>query len=640
MTVIAHELRGFPAAGGIGTATTFLTLALARAGHDVELLAGVGTPTSVDPHWAGIYERAGVRVRWVPPVEERVEPWQFLHPHGIAIGLREQPADVVVAHDFGAPAYVALRLRQAGLAFEDTLFVVFCHGPRRYILDLSPTLGPKDLQHVLGVGVLEQASVELADVVVSPSAYLLEWMRSERWRLPERTFVIPYFTRSGATGEPVAPPAPSDDDGRLRRLAFFGRLDVKKGLRQLAAALNALEPELLERLELEFLGRPTASWPTARVEALLSERTRRALREISFHTGLDQHQALARLSRPGTLAVMPSLQENSPNTVYECFEHGIPFVASNVGGVPELVDPAERDRVLFEPTAAGVEAALRRALAEERVRPPRPAFSAEASSERWEEVLQLRPEPPRQDAGGEVEAIVVARGPAASAPCRAALERQSHEPLQLTVAEVGADATSVEAAREQALRAGSAPFVLLLDGDDVPEPELVSTLLRAQAASDADVVTCGLRLAAHEETALRFFSGDPGGLGAVSNDYGNVALIRRSVLGDTATAWPAEADPDWPLLARLAASGARIVSVPAPLVTRSRRPGSVEDAPGDALLVAAELERALPEAAQTTARLAAGLAASRRSGPAAPADGFVRRARSAFRRLLSATARA
>ena len=75
-----------------------------------------------------------------------------------------------------------------------------------------------------------------------------------------------------------------------------------------------------------------------------------------FETKLDQHEALARLSERGTLAVMPSLEDNSPNTVYECLERSIPFMASNVGGIPELVAPEDRPRVLFEPTAEGVAA--------------------------------------------------------------------------------------------------------------------------------------------------------------------------------------------------------------------------------------------------------------------------------------------
>src|SRR5207253_5332393 len=100
--------------------------------------------------------------------------------------------------------------------------------------------------------VLEQASLELADVVVSPSAYLVDWMRNAGWQLPEQTLVIPYFTRSGALGE--HPPAPAKTGNGVTRLAFFGRLEDKKGVRSFVAGVNRLDPELLHGAELEFIG--------------------------------------------------------------------------------------------------------------------------------------------------------------------------------------------------------------------------------------------------------------------------------------------------------------------------------------------------------------------------------------------------
>jgi glycosyltransferase involved in cell wall biosynthesis len=552
VTVIAHEFRGIRPCGGMGTATTFLALALARAGHSVEMLLGRDTPPTLDEYWENVYARAGVSLRRAPRGE--CEPWHFVDSHSIELGLRESPPDVVIAHDFGAPAYTALRLRQAGIAFEDTLFVVFCHGTRGYVMDVSPNLAPKDLRNLLGMVVHERAAVELADVVVSPSAYLVDWMREQGWQLPERTLVIPYFTGPAATGETASRRVWSESE-RLDRLAFFGRVDEKKGVRPFAAALNALEGELLEGLQLEFVGKTTSTWPQERVRDLLSPAEARGL-SVSFETELDQHEALARLSRPGTLTVMPSLQENSPNAVYECLEHGIPFMASHVGGVAELIAPEDHARVLFEPTAPAIEAMLRRVLSNGGVPPPaRPAFLAGDSLERWAEVIELRPE------------------------------------------------------RHAGARATSEPFVLLLDEDDVPEPGLQEVLERAQARTGADVVSCGLRIRSDDGTEkVHFFSGDAGGLGALSNVYGTVALIRGSLLDGRESSWQAEGDPAWPLLAGLAAEGAHIVSLPVPLVTCQKPPGSIEANPSDALLVAQQLERALAEPLRSTARLVGGLA--------------------------------
>ena len=621
VTIVTHELRGFLPVGGMGTATTYLALALARMGHAVEILLGVmHRPESIQPDWEALYRGAGIRIRPVAPTDEAVEPEHFMRTHGVGRALQADAPDVVVVHDLGAPAYSALRLRQVGLALQDTLFVVFCHGTRRWVLDMSRQLRVADLEHVLALSTLERMSLELADVVVSPSAYLVQWMNGQGWRLPERTLVIPYLTRSAALGEP--PPKPANGATALQRIAFFGRLEEKKGLKPFAAALNRLEPELLQRVELEFIGKTTATWTRERVEQLLTEETTRALRRISFEGELDQTEALERLSRPGTLAVTPSLGDNSPNTVYECIERGIPLIASNIGGIPELIAAEDRARVLFEPTPDGIAEALRRALADGRMlRPPRPGFSGADSYRRWGEIVDMRPHRRVTTADGPVDVVVVnRRSREALGRCLSALERQTYANFRVHVS-AGA---FVAEARQRGLRAGTAPYVVFLDEEDVPEAELLETLLRAQAASGADVVSCGVRLETAEgRGTLQFFSGQPGGLGALANGYGTVALLRREVLGDEETAWPAERDPDWPLLARCTAAGASVISIPAPLATRTARVGSVDDDPSDALLAVNELEHALPVSLRGTARLTAGLAVNAPPAPTASAGGGV-----------------
>src|SRR5204863_10170494 len=143
-------------------------------------------------------------------------------------------------------------------------------------------------------------------------------------------------------------------------------------------------------------------------------------------------------------------------------------------------------------------------------------------NERWSEVVSLRPRLPSRTPAGPVDVVVVHRGSReALSRCLSALERQSHADLRVTVAE----GASVEAARAAGRRAGTAPYIVFLDEEDVPDDDLLETLLRARSASGADVVTCGLRLAGdRERPTLQLFSGEPRGLGLLSNDYGTVAL--------------------------------------------------------------------------------------------------------------------
>ena len=559
MTFVADELLGY-AGNGIGTTTTFVSLALARRGHDVTVLfAGPPRNGPVTAVWQSLYEDSGVLVRELAPGDGNVEPRHFARARDVEAALRVDPPDVVVVQDLGAPAYTALRLRRLGLAFERTSFVVFCHGTRQWVTDVSRKI--RVLPGAHAVTVLERASVELADAVVSPSAYLVDWMRDEGWRLPMQTFVIPHVSRAAATGE--RRPAPVEPAERVERIAFFGRLEERKGVGPFVEAVNALDADV----DVEFLGRPTPLWPVERIRELLRNE------HVAFETGLDQHEALERLRRPGTLAVIPSFEENSPNVIYECLENGIPFIASDVAGIRELVAADDHARVLFEPTPEGIVAALGRALANGgALRPARAAFDDEDSLRRWEHVLALPAHPPPPAGAGALEP----------------------------------------------------GWVVLRDDGDVDGPELVETLVRAQEVSGADVVTCGVSV----NGTTHLFPGEPGALGLLTNGYGTVALVRSALVEGR------EGEARWPLVAQLSLEGAKIVSVPLPLATTTTAPATLQTQPVQALRVLASFERALPEKLSFLAELVTRTAAAEPVASQAPRRSFVRRVLARLARTL------
>ena len=168
---------------------------------------------------------------------------------------------------------------------------------------------------------------------------------------------------------------------------------------------------------------------------------------------------------------MPSLADNSPLAVYECLEHGTPFIASDSGGIAELVAVEDHSRVLFEPTPEGVATALRRVLSSNPpVRPARPAFAGSVSLAAWNEVLRVTASAPE---------VSVTSGP-------------------------------------------DTDWALVLADGDAPDPDLLETLIRAQVASGADAVTCGVRSGA----GVTLFAGETGGLGVVGNRFGGAGLVR------------------------------------------------------------------------------------------------------------------
>lgn len=62
--------------------------------------------------------------------------------------------------------------------------------------------------------------------------------------------------------------------------------------------------------------------------------------------------------------VLPSIYEGIPMTLIEAMGTGIPIVASNVGGIPDMIEN-EKSGLLCEPTVEGVAASLKRLISSE-----------------------------------------------------------------------------------------------------------------------------------------------------------------------------------------------------------------------------------------------------------------------------------
>ncbi|HSI97140.1 MAG TPA: glycosyltransferase, partial [Gaiellaceae bacterium] len=407
-----------------------------------------------------------------------------------------------------------------------------------------------------------------------------------RWPVPDSAAVVQYLSQATALDEPP-PRAPTGVP--VRRLAFFGQMREGKGIRVLLESLALLEPELLEGVELLFLGRVTRRWTPESVTAFLDDRVKERLASIRFETELDRSAALAELRVPGTLALMPSLLDNSPNTVSECVEQGIPLVASTAGGIPELVAEEDRARVLVEARPEVLTEALRRALINpDGFRPARPARDPRAALDAWLELVESiapsgRPHASSVPADPPRVSVVAVGGASAAEAARRLASATRAAAVDVVTA----------ASRAAGLADAGGEWVLFLDETHRPDGGMIEALVGAQAASEADVVTCAVRVdSGADGPRTRLFLGDAGSLGLIENHYGVVALTRRSLLDASAVPAEGKPDPTWPLLVHLVLSGARVASVPDPLAGFTGRPGTIRDVPGYGLAVLSRFERA------------------------------------------------
>src|SRR2546430_3391799 len=431
ITVVASELLGRAGTGGAGTADSLLAVALARHGHRVELLVASGRDIqSVSAEWTRTYKSAGVEVRFLSRMEG-VRPSYLAPTLEVYRALREKPPDLVIVDDWRGLGWAAMRARQGGLALTETAFVVHCHGPARVLAEFAQKV--PDTVARFGEEVTERASIELADAVVSPSAWLLGWMDAHGWPVPEAAETIQYVRQSVALDEA---PRRAPSGAPIGRVAFFGQLREGKGIRIFLEALAALEPKLLQGKELLFLGSATARWPTERILDAVGPELKTGLAGVHVHTQLEREEALEELCKPGTLAVIPSLLDNAPNTVSECIEHGIPFVAARTGGIPELVAVADQSRVFSGATAEDIARGLGVALAsEDGIEPAKHGRDPGEALAAWLELVESVSPTRRERASPALQVGVVATDDASAEHAHRLAQNTHTVPVEIVRAE-------------------------------------------------------------------------------------------------------------------------------------------------------------------------------------------------------------
>ncbi len=573
--IASYEFVGPTRTGGIGTAYTSLADALAEEGHEVVVLFSGGEEPGGDPfaHWAGQYRKRGIELHALAPGKPLARDLGLGHQvralrvyEWLRDADRERPFDVIHFPEVLGHAVFAVEAKRLGLAFAGATLVLGTHSSTSWVLETNGTLLQARDNFVDDF--CERRSVEEADVVVSPSAYMIDWMRSKGWVLPDRSFVQQYV-RSGAVGELAASasgPDPLGGPGETE-LVFFGRLEPRKGLRVFCDALDALaERGGPPPSRVTFLGK--ASTIDGRpADDYVRERAEAWQWPVEVISHLNQPQAVAYLRAPGArLTVIPSLADNSPNTVYEALALRLRFIASRVGGTAELIDPRDLGAATFDPGrpedersralgAGRLADRLADALGAEGLDPPRVAVEADVSRRAhvdWHAALAGR--------GGEGGAT------AKAAPLPVVIVGADPGLLARTRASLG-DAAEVSEAPSHAEAGPGAGPTLYVDAGIELEPGAADLLAGALATSGDELAGLTVHPTAGGEIP-RLPLGGPPLHGLFRRCFGDAAFVATGAavaeLGGFDAGVPADMQAHV-LLARASLAGKRIASVPEPL---------------------------------------------------------------------------
>ncbi len=613
--IITPDIAGPIRNGGIGTACAAIARLLAQRGHEVSVLYTLGSYTETDgiEFWRRVYAEEGIDLIPCPEVEERVEPhseaasaWRVLR------WLEVRHFDLLYAVEWSGVAGLVALARHEGLGFRSTVLVAGSHSPTLWHLE-----GQRSLPHARALLVrdhLERMTVAYADAVFSPSEHLLEWMKAQGWQLPGDARVIPNpvpakLRKWRGNGDQSSAP----DRRAISELVFFGRLEPRKGLILFVRALGNVPSEALAGVCVTFLGKVPQG--PREFDALgYLERAMPKGVEWTLLTDRDAEQAVTYLAgEPSRLAVMPSLMENSPMTVVECLARQIPFLASKVGGIPDLLQAGDHGTHLFEPTPPELARALARVVADG-LAPARPKWEPGEIDAMWVDALAaIRPErsapsPAIRSRGPKVSVVLVHHNrPETLAQALWGLRVQTFKDFEVVLVDDGSsrkeaidflravETTDPEfvsgrwrivrrengylgAARNTGWRAARGQYVLFHDDDNVSKERMLEVLVGVAEYAHADIVTSAMEVFSGYAPPLTA-TGDPArhiwaplgaslSLGALENCFGDAqALMRRDLLealGGFSDDYGVGHE-DWELFARACLAGYTLLPVPMPL---------------------------------------------------------------------------
>jgi glycosyltransferase involved in cell wall biosynthesis len=113
-------------------------------------------------------------------------------------------------------------------------------------------------------------------------------------------------------------------------VVYIGRLDIKKGLRELVVAAKAVHRER-PNLQVYLVGDgPDRSIVESAIQASDASAYMHLMAECSFDD-------VAVWISAASLVTLPSYMEGCPNVILEALACGRPVVATNVGGIPEIM---------------------------------------------------------------------------------------------------------------------------------------------------------------------------------------------------------------------------------------------------------------------------------------------------------------
>ncbi|QLE44451.1 glycosyltransferase [Nostoc sp. C052] len=242
--------------------------------------------------------------------------------------------------------YRTIQAKKTGLLGDSCLIGVTAHGCFEWLREVNSQYTLEQPQWFWQAYHYEQFSYENADVAYFPSYFLKSKLESYGWEI-SHSHHLPYFVpiiNQQGKSEGFA----NQNNLNVDKIpvVFFGRLEERKGLCTFVEAIKLLNPILVERIQIIFMGKiiPLQSSQLQHldsqqyIEQQLDSHIRYNL--IPNLSSQDAITFITELNHP--IVCLTSIQENFPNAGLEMGQLPVSLVVSNTGGFQETLNLIER----------------------------------------------------------------------------------------------------------------------------------------------------------------------------------------------------------------------------------------------------------------------------------------------------------
>lgn len=379
--LVSREFAPFWGAG-IGTYAASMARAHVEGGHEVHVLAPGhrGLDTTGPKLFPGV--KFHVRQATLGPSEARACTWPFQR-HALEVfrtleSLHERyQFQYIEFPDYWGEGYFALKNKRRLGKFQGVCLGVRLHTPSFVCRELNQWPALTDEQATLEH--MEGESIADADLLLSPSKALLARVEQHfgegEGRKDQPSAVVPYpfdvkefATLAGGMRKPPQPFDDAADRDKPKEILFFGRLERRKGVETLVDALKRLLDSAIN-VRCRFIGSDTDSAPggTSMLKHLTSRLHNYRPETFSFEPAQTREE-LGEPIRHAHVVCLPSLWENFPNACLEAMSLRACVLASDAGGMAEIVEDGVSGVLFQGGNATNLTATLRRVLSDPELR--------------------------------------------------------------------------------------------------------------------------------------------------------------------------------------------------------------------------------------------------------------------------------